>query len=123
MLRFFQDRNLGALENYYYLLDYITRKYDRFIYLEDDLVFSTSFLQYMNDGLSRYEKDNQIVEAIGYSHSADWKEKNSTIQIFNNEFNCWGYGSWSEKIIKLRKFVINGELDSTLKNPIPRRKY
>lgn len=119
---FFQDRNLGALENYYFLLDYITRKYDRFIYLEDDLVFSTSFLQYMNDCLSRYEKDNQIVGVLGYSHSVDWKEKNSTIQIFNNEFNCWGYGSWSEKIIKLRKFVINGELDSALKNPISRRK-
>ena len=105
----------------------ITEKYNKVMYK----IRNTRNIFYINfipsgfdiETYTQYEKDNQIVEAIGYSHSADWKEKNSTIQIFNNEFNCWGYGSWSEKIIKLRIFVINGELDSTLKNPIPRRKY
>ena len=44
----------------------IVNNFGKVIVLEDDLVTSPYFLNYMNDGLNIYENDNQVACIHGY---------------------------------------------------------
>ena len=45
---FFQEKNLGPNDNYYFLENIIKTEYEFYIFSEDDNIFSKNFLEYMN---------------------------------------------------------------------------
>ena len=49
-----KDTNLGAVKNIEELETFISQKYGRFIFTEDDNEFSPNFLDFINQGLERY---------------------------------------------------------------------
>ena len=46
----------------------IINKYGKVIVLEDDLVSTSSFLEFMNEGLQFYENNKQIWQITGYNY-------------------------------------------------------
>lgn len=58
---FFQEKNLGALENLKWLCKYILERYDRIIILEDDNELAPGFIQFCDKGLELFNEDNSIV--------------------------------------------------------------
>ena len=44
----------------------IVNRYGKIIVLEDDLVLSKGFLKYMNDSLSFYQNNNEVMHISGY---------------------------------------------------------
>lgn len=65
--------------------------YDKIIVLEDDLITSKGFLQYMNTALNIYSLDNCVMHISGYQHPFI---KFMPTTFFTNSMNCSGWGTW-----------------------------
>lgn len=101
---FYRAENEGWYNNYAKLRDEIYKKYDRFIYTEDDNVFSINFLEYVNQGLEYYENDITIQGICGYSYPVEWKTGGNVVKI-NSYFAGWGFGIWKEKEREMEKNI------------------
>lgn len=66
------------------------------IVLEDDLITSTYFLKYMNNGLSLYENETDVASIHSYFYPV-----NSINQLPNYFFlkgaDCWGWATWRDR--------------------------
>ena len=61
-----RSENMGSLANADSMCKEIMKKYDRWIYAEDDLEFSPVFLEYMNKCLKYFENDASFLSACRY---------------------------------------------------------
>jgi len=91
------DHNKGLAESVIYGVNCIIEQYGNIIVLEDDLVTSTDFLQYMNDALTFYENNNKIWSISGYTY--DFKIPNyHNHDIFLAYRACsWGWATWKNR--------------------------
>jgi hypothetical protein len=66
----------------------------RVIVLEDDLVLSSTFLDYMNEALDFYENQPKVASIHGFQyplkHSIDKP-------VFFRGADCWGWATWSDR--------------------------
>jgi hypothetical protein len=114
-----RDRNFGAVDNFFDLIDQVFKKYDRVIISEDDNVFSIDFLAFVNKGLEVYEKRSDIFSISGYQYPIKVpKAYKDDVYIWTG-FSAWGVGIWKEKWRKVQweKEAIFYEVNSFLKNP------
>jgi len=92
-----RDRNFGAVDNFFDLIDQVFKKYDRVIISEDDNVFSIDFLAFVNKGLEVYEKRSDIFSISGYQYPIKVpKAYKDDVYIWTG-FSAWGVGIWKEK--------------------------
>lgn len=78
------------------LINQIKTKYDRWIFTEDDNVFSANFLDYVNKALEIYENDNSVETICGYNFPIDMGNfKEST--YLSHYYSAWGIGIWKNK--------------------------
>lgn len=85
-----RDANWGLARS---IIDGVTKvvnDYGRIIVLEDDLVTSPYFLNYMNDALNLYENDSQVASIHGYIYPI--RELPAT--FFIKGADCWGWATW-----------------------------
>ena len=101
-----QERNLGVFENDVFLKEKVFEKHDRYIFTEDDNIFSENYLEYMNYYLKKYEDDEEIFAVCGYSYPINWGENENTV-IKSTMLSAWGYGSWKKKYLKYKTFHKN----------------
>lgn len=86
-----RETNLGLAQS---IIDGVTRlcdEYGRVIVLEDDLVTSPYFLQYMNDGLDMYEDAERVVSIHGYVYPL---KETLPETFFLRGADCWGWATW-----------------------------
>ncbi len=84
--------NFGLADS---LIDGITsvvNKHEKLIVLEDDLITSSYFLNYMNDALNIYKDSSQVGSISGYSYPL----KNMPKSYFINKIESWGWGTWKD---------------------------
>jgi hypothetical protein len=86
-----REKNIGLAKS---IIDGVTGlcgENDRVIVVEDDLVTSPHFLEFMNDGLNVYAKDDRVISIHGYSYpvSAALPET-----FFLRGADCWGWATW-----------------------------
>lgn len=104
------EKNKGAIENSNYLLEYVSREHDRFIFTEDDNVFSPAFIEFMNQALEIVQKNDKLIGVCGYAYPfLARKGEAETIQQ-GVAFPCWGYGMFFETRNKLREYIKAGKL-------------
>ena len=78
--------------------------YDRYIFSEDDNVFSPGFLDFINLGLEQFKDDKNVLALCGYSlfvNSGNLPLKKYNTFKNKSYFSAWGYGSWFEKMFGL----------------------
>jgi hypothetical protein len=97
----FRENNYGAEENYSDAIRLIFEKYDRLILMEDDVVTSEYFLDFINDGLDLYAGNPSVVGVCGYLFPEGCKAFDDT--FFLNRRVPYGYGFWREKELMLDK--------------------
>lgn len=102
---FSREYNLGARNNLMSLKEYALSKYDAVIQSEDDNEFSTCFLEYMNDSLKRFVKDDTIYSVCGYTNFLYYGLANNNL-IANEDYSAWGTGVWKKKEKYYSKFTI-----------------
>lgn len=91
--------------NYFYsgegnsetLVKELMTKYDRYIFSEDDNVFSPNFLVYMNKGLEMFAKDKSVLAINGYKHPYPVRFDENTFFRQNVDFSAWGFGIWRDR--------------------------
>lgn len=102
---YFQEQNLGPFANSFFLENEVGKKYDRYIFTEDDNIFSPNFLEYMDQCLEKYEDDDAVIAISGYVADGDW-ELPENILIKNSVLYCaWGLGRWIKKEKKYREEI------------------
>jgi len=86
-----RGKNLGLANS---IIDGVTTVINRFgkiIVLEDDMLLSKYFLQFMNDGLNVYEKEDDVISIHGYIYPVKVKLPET---FFLRGADCWGWATW-----------------------------
>lgn len=105
-----REKNHGAGVNSQKMREFIIAKYDRWIYAEDDVVFSPIFLEYMDRALEKYEHDESVVGINGYSYPLQYKVHIKNANVFKQKFtfSMWGAGFWKTKYVNIADKLKNG---------------
>jgi hypothetical protein len=87
----FSEINLGLSKSIINGVSEVLTVFDSVIVLEDDLVTSPYFLQYMNEGLQKYQFNERVSSIHGYVYplNVDLEET-----FFMRGADCWGWGTW-----------------------------
>ncbi|MBQ2340261.1 MAG: glycosyltransferase, partial [Bacteroidaceae bacterium] len=85
------ERNI--IEGIAYVLD----RHDTVIVLEDDIVTSPYYLEYMNEAFDMYRDEKRVMHVAGFtnldllSSSNEWKGSET---YFTPHMSGWGWGTW-----------------------------
>ena len=91
------------------------KKFEAYIYTEDDNEFSPNFLEYVNKGLELYNDDNQILAVCGYRKGkANWNGGGNVRRVQN--FNAWRFATWKSKIDECNNWICRKNFYKLLKN-------
>lgn len=87
-----REKNYGLATSIITGVTGILEKHDRIIVLEDDLVTSPFFLQYMNEGLDGYAANPKVASIHGwcFPHTVT----NPPKTFFLRGADCWGWATW-----------------------------
>lgn len=86
-----RQQNFGLGKNIIDGVNTIIRQHGRVIVLEDDLLTSPYFLQYMNEGLALYEHDRSVASIHGYLCPV---KRPMPETFFLRNADCLGWGTW-----------------------------
>ncbi|MEO9033277.1 MAG: hypothetical protein ABI285_08550, partial [Ginsengibacter sp.] len=102
----------------------IVNNYGKVIVIEDDIIVSKSFLQYMNDALNLYENDEQVWSIGSWNYFARSIKSNFLFRVPESIAWATNKNAWSklntdsnylvkeiEKNDLINEFNINGSLD------------
>ena len=106
------DSNLGLSRSIITGVTNLTNEYGRCIILEDDIITSTIFLNYMNFYLDKYSSDDRVGSIHGYSYPV----ANLPELYFLKGADCWGWATWKRS---WAHFEVDG---STLMAQLKKRK-
>ncbi len=87
-----REQNYGCARN---IIDGVTKvcnEYGKVIVVEDDLILSQHFLEYMNESLLRYEQCEQVMQISAYMFPCALEA--STDAVFLPLSTSWGWGIW-----------------------------
>lgn len=86
-----REKNFGLAASIIDGISSICKDHDRFIVIEDDIVTSPFFLEFMNNGLEFYKDRSEVMQINGFffPHKESLPES-----FFYNHALCWGWASW-----------------------------
>jgi len=83
--------NIGLAANILEGVQQIMSRSEKVIVLEDDLLTSPFFLDFMNEGLCLYENDENVISIHGYLVPLEEKLPDT---FFLQGADCWGWATW-----------------------------
>lgn len=86
-----RPRNIGLRENILMGITEISEKYDAFIVLEDDLLISEGFFEFMRVALLMRNEKTGHISAWNYPGMGAFNRTYSS-----SIMNCWGWATWSD---------------------------
>lgn len=75
----------------------LPKNVDRYIFSEDDNVFSPNFLEFINKGLEKFERNPNVLAVCGYNFPYPVKVLDNNYYFQNVDFSAWGYGIWKKR--------------------------
>ena len=114
----------------------VLEKFKTVIVLEDDLLTTPNFLDFMNQSLNYYEKFQSVFSITGFSLPIKFKKKYDADIYFSYRASSWGWAIWKDRWLAIdwelaysenfindrriqKKFNIGGnDLSRMLKNQI-----
>lgn len=123
------DANLGVDISEIAAITELCGQFGRVVAVEDDLIVSPNFLEFLNEGLARYQNEPRVMEVCGYIFDVPELRK-STQAVFLPLTSAWGWatwkrawdlfdpwaGDWAERLRdpqERSRFNINGHFDYT----------
>lgn len=88
------DVNKGLIKSIIGGVTQVVNKYGKVIVLEDDILTSPGFLEFMNNALDFYEETDQVMHISGFSREdlRDITGQESTYFYYHT--SCWGWATW-----------------------------
>lgn len=93
----FSEENKGLGTSIIAGVTEVINRYGRAIVLEEDLVFSSNFLAFMNDGLNRYENEQKVFSICGYTNKVKVPKGYDHDAYFCTRSSSWGWGTWADR--------------------------
>ncbi len=90
-----REENYGLAKSIIEGVSSIIKVYGKAIVLEDDIVTSPNFLQFMNAALSKYKDKKDVWHISGWNYPIDKQEIGDT--FFWRVMNCWGWATWEDR--------------------------
>ena len=88
--------NLGLAKNIVLGVTEIIKKYNKVIVLEDDIIVSAHFLDFMNLSLKNFENKKRIWHINGWNYDFNFpKIKKNT--FYWRGMHCWGWATWNDR--------------------------
>lgn len=87
-----RNENLGLASNIISGVSEVLNEHNKIIVLEDDLVTSPFFLNFMNDALNAYVDYNNVSCIHGYVYPIN----NISSDFFIKGADCWGWATWKK---------------------------
>ena len=91
------EKNKGLATSIISGVSEVMEKYGRAIVVEDDLILSSAFLEYMNACLNHYAKDRKIWSVSGYTPFLRSAKKYKKSVYLNYRASSWGWGTWKDR--------------------------
>jgi hypothetical protein len=86
------ENNMGLLKSVVTGVTEIINKYGRIIVLEDDLLTSAYFLDYMNKALNQYERNEKVMQISGHMFPVELNTDADA--VFLPFTTSWGWATW-----------------------------
>lgn len=102
--------------NYSLLRDYIMTLYDRYIFTEDDNVFSPNFLEFLNKGLELYKDDMRILQVCAYNYQIKFPPSYKNNFYFSRHGSPWGCGFWTNRYPIISKYRSINKMGQLIKD-------
>lgn len=97
----FREKNLGFFDSIIPAILETLDKYGKIIFLEDDVVVSRAFLQFLNDGLEILQNNHDVFSISGYTPVSAYRE-DLTNRVLRAPYHCpWGFGTWRDRLLKV----------------------
>ena len=87
-----RQHNYGLAQSIISGVSSVLDQYGKVIVMEDDLVTSTFFLDYMNQALDKYFEDDRIISVHGYIYPVKQPLPEA---FFLRGADCWGWATWA----------------------------
>ena len=88
-----REQNMGLAKSVIHGVTDLCSKYGKVIVLEDDLILSPFFLEYMNQALDVYETDTQVIQISGHMFPVKFASSEEDC-IFLPFTTSWGWATW-----------------------------
>ena len=86
-----RNKNFGLAESIIQGVTEVLQQSEKVIVLEDDMVVSPYFLEYMNEALEQFVGDDRVISVHGYVYPVDIKLPEA---FFLPGADCWGWATW-----------------------------
>jgi len=86
-----RDKNFGLAESIIQGITEVLQQSEKVIVLEDDMVVSPYFLEYMNEALEQFVDDDRVISVHGYVYPVDIELPEA---FFLPGADCWGWATW-----------------------------
>ncbi len=91
-----RSENFGLAKSVITGVTEVVNCHGRVIVLEDDLLTSPYFLEYMNAALEKYEEEKKVFSITGYSHFPNGNDKLPE-SYFLKVFSSWSWATWKDR--------------------------
>ena len=91
------QKNLGLANSVISGVSEVLSKYERVIVMEDDMVCSPFFLEFMNTLLNFYEEDEKVFSVTGYTFPIEIPSSYSYDVYVAPRASSWGWGTWKDR--------------------------
>lgn len=93
-----RNRNYGCRDNIVDAISTIITRYGKAIIIEDDILISKTFLDYMDEALDLYKNDKSIWSINAYQLPNLKIPVDYPYDVYLDPVNmCWGWGTWVDR--------------------------
>lgn len=92
-----RKHNVGLARNIIEGVTHVIEQYGRAIVIEDDLVFSPQFLNFMNGALDHYQHHKSIFAITGYNPAMKFPSYYQEKVYLNYRSSSWGWATWADR--------------------------
>ncbi|GAB2544760.1 glycosyltransferase family A protein [Spirosoma aerophilum] len=119
--RMYSDHNIGCANSIIAGVTKVLAQYPAVIVLEDDVVTTPNFLDFMNQALDQYADIPDVFSVGGYTFPFRKPEGYTADGYFFQRTCAWGWGIWANRWQGV-DWALTG-FDGFMKDPVARKKF
>ena len=89
-----REANVGLGKGLPSAIGEVLAMHERIIVVEDDVIVSPGFLEYMNAALDLYADDEKVMHISAFTSPVEIPADYGETTFFYNHTTCWGWGTW-----------------------------
>lgn len=93
----FSEKNKGLADSIIGGVSQVINQHGKIIVLEDDLVLMPNFLNFMNQGLERYQNEEKVFSVCGDAYKVDFPDDYDYDAYLYTRTDSWGWATWKDR--------------------------